>query len=360
LAGEDETQPEQSLPESPARGVPGAALGSGGEEQHTRRIRLGGFLTSYPGSYAAAWRRLLPGTPQLALPTLYLQRHTFELLLKQILLGALATMRQRQVMDDLFGTLLSAGPVSPEDYDAAYTSHDLQELSTLVEKHLRALQVAGLPQVFHRIRALLHEVERGRPERLRYEVLFSRKSRRVTTSFDYGIFESEATYAPIDEVAALLEEIFEGQAAAPGTREGPVGAVRAFFDAIVDAEESAYEDVRSELHKLEADTRSGKIEWRVTDTPALNVDEHPSLSDAVRLLRQRYLVGLYQSRQLALVILKETATVSGSEGARREDEFFLAALRPNGTLTDGIFPDSYQSNLRGAIGSAMALNRDDT
>ena len=53
----------------------------------------------------------------------------------------------------------------------------------------------------------------------------------------------------------------------------------------------------------------------------------------------------FDGRLLTLVVLKGAVQVSGSGGSRQENGYFLAARRPNGTLTAGLWPDDHRSSL---------------
>jgi hypothetical protein len=332
-----------------------AESGADGGEQESRAIEIGGVLTSYPGSYAAAWRRLLPANASVALPTLYLQRHTLELLLKQVLVALLAIREQRQVSDDLFGLLESAGPVEQADYDSAYASHNLQQLCNAVQRNLTALELPALPAVFNKVIKLLGDVEEGHPDRLRYPTLFARKTRRITRSFGVGSGTTGQKLAPIEEIGGLLMDIFEGQASAfvPTGDTASALLTSAFYRALVVTEEYAEHQLTERLLAIELATRRNEVRWGLVSEPQLNVAEHPTLREAAVDLDRHYATATYCGRMLVLVSLRRDPAVWSPESAFLEDAFLLASRRPNGTLTEGIVLRKGQEELVSCIRRAL-------
>jgi hypothetical protein len=53
----------------------------------------------------------------------------------------------------------------------------------------------------------------------------------------------------------------------------------------------------------------------------------------------------WRDRSLVLAWLEDVIQVFGNKGKPKDDAFFLAARRPNGTLTTGLWPDDYQSGV---------------
>jgi hypothetical protein len=65
----------------------------------------------------------------------------------------------------------------------------------------------------------------------------------------------------------------------------------------------------------------------------------------------------FHSRRLTILVLKEVIQVSSTGGDRLEDAFFVAARRPNGTLTAGLWPDENQSSLMHEVRQALQRDR---
>lgn len=310
-------------------------------------IRIGSiFGPSYMESYAEAWRGLLPNAVNLALPLLYLQRHTFELLVKELLIGTLETRAELHALDDLFGTTKGAGPLDPDDLEKAYTTHALGELFPCLERNLRALRRPTLPDEFVKLRKLFTDVDEDRPDRLRYDTMFNRKQRTTQRSFPTGRSGKPPKHAPCYAVAALLDEILrarsESLAACVEHQPPPVGELTEFYTATWESTEESEATVVYSLSPLVSATRDGSLKWNGISSAGLDLREHEVLrrieNDA---LAPFCLEASLDERLLTMVILKNAR----GEINWGDSSFFLAARRPNGTLTAGVWASDCQSNL---------------
>jgi hypothetical protein len=329
--------------ESPLNGAPLRPLLP---KDSGKGIRLGGFFgPSYTECYTAAWKKLLPTTRGLALPIVYLQRHTFELLVKGLLQGALATRAELYQLDELFGTALSAGPTSPDDFITVHTTHSFGELFPPLEKNMAALGWPALPEQFAKVRQLLDGVDEGRPDRLRYETMFSRRKRRTERSFPAWVRDGEPKYAPCDKLASLLNEIVEARSqslkAFVDNTDPPTTELGQFYTHIWESQREAEYDANASVGAVVGATRDGTIQWVPVSSQVLNVAEHPNLKDCAGDLLDECLEARFRDRVLTIAILK----AANGQFSWRDSGFYLATRRPNGTLTSGVWPDECQSSL---------------
>jgi hypothetical protein len=308
-------------------------------------IRLGSlFGPTYLDSYSEAWKALLPNARKLALPILYLQRHTFELLLKDLLLGALDARAELHALDDLFGTAEGPAP-EPDDFQKAHTTHSFAELFPCLERNLAALRRPCLPQAFIRARTLFTNVDEDRPDRLRYATMFSRKQRTTQRSFPTGHGGEPTKYAPCAEVASLLDEIMRAReetlSAFVKHTDPPTSELAQFFTAAWECYQESEAEVLHRLAPLTAGTRDGGIVWRTASSARLNIRDHPDLKRFASVVAEVCLECRFRDRILTIIILKDsTGKISWGNS-----EFFLSTRRPNGTLTTGAWASECQSNL---------------
>jgi len=322
------------------------------------RILLGGLFESYEDAYAEAWWRLMPNREGLALPILYLQRHTFELLVKGILESAIAERSTLHELDELFGTAAGPGPANPTDLDLARATHKFRELFPRLEANLGALG-RSIPSEFAELEQLFHEVDEDRPDRLRYATLFSKK--RSDRSFPTAFDKRPRKYAPCAEVAELLAKILEAKhlalKAVVEDELPPESVLGRFFFAEYEASEEVEATVRTRLGAVAAATRDGDIHWVEVPSSCLRLEDHAVLKDMVKAVDKNCLEADFHSRRLTILVLKEVIQVSSTGGDRLEDAFFVAARRPNGTLTAGLWPDENQSSLMHEVRQALQRDR---
>jgi hypothetical protein len=309
-------------------------------------IPIGGvFGLSYVDSYSEAWKALLPDARNFALPILYLQRHTFELLVKELLVGALKARSEFQILDDLFGTLSSAGPLNPDDFEKAHSSHSFRELLPCLGRNLAALARPPLPAQFDQAAKLFTAVDEDQPDRLRYQTMFSRKQRTTQRSFPLGLGGEPRKLAPCHEVGALLEQILLARSASLSaliSHEEPPGTeLSLFYTAALDCYQESERTVAYRIEEVATSTRDGTTEWTEADASSLDVTEHEILKRFGRELAPVCLESSFRERRLTIVILLG----AGGKISWRDSGFFLAARRPNGTLTSGVWASETQSNL---------------
>lgn len=325
----------------------GALKSAPSQETNTDKgIRLGSlFGPSYLESYSEAWKGLLPNARKLALPILYLQRHTLELLVKDLLLGALATRSELHALDDLFGTNDGAGPAEPDDFKKAHTTHSFGELFPCLERNLEALRRPSIPEAFTKARQLFTDVDEDRPDRLRYETMFIRKQLTTQRSFPTGHGDGPTKFAPCDQVGSLLDEILlarkESLSAFVDHSTPPTTELAKFYTATWKSYQESEAEALHRLSPLTSGTRDGDIDWKEVPSDGLNIQEHPDLKRATPSVADMCLETRFRDRILTIVILKD----SNGRISWRDSGFFLAARRPNGTLTAGVWVSECQSNL---------------
>jgi hypothetical protein len=329
-----------------------------GAPSNKERILLGGFFESYEDAYAEAWWRLMPNREGLALPILYLQRHTFELLVKGILESSIAERSTLHDLDELFGTASGPGPANPTDLELAHTSHKFKELFPRLKANLSALG-RSLPSEFAELEKLFCEVDEDRPDRLRYATLFSKK--RSDRSFPTVFDKRPRKYAPCSEVAEPLTRILEAKRlalkAVVESEPPPESALGRFFLREYEACEEVEAAVRARLGPIATATRDGDIHWIEVPTSCLRLDDHPALKDMAKEVHKNCLETEFRNRRLNILVFEEAISVRGTSGDRLENAFFLAARRPNGTLTAGLWPDDSQSNLMHEVRQAYRRDR---
>lgn len=312
-------------------------------------IRLGSIWVSYVESYYEASKKLQPATPRLAYPILYLQRHTFELLTKEILSALLEIREQRDDLDILFGSLEGTGAVDPADVDVANSTHRFSDIFPCLERNLAVLGLPALPRPFHECRKAFDDVDDERPDRLRFETLFNKKHRTSQRSFPHDL-DDKATYAPCDAIGSVLDQIvvarerqLENTVSTPHVPAG--NELDNFYWKFWQACDDAEHDIVAALAPLVEATRKGELVWKWTSDPSLRVQEHPELKGLATTMFVQYLEANFRSRTFVLVVLRDLITVRSGSGTRNENGFYLAGRRVNGTLTTGVWPDHSQSNL---------------
>ena len=316
------------------------------DEDFNKDIRLGSlFGPQYIESYAESWKALLPNARKVALPILYLQRHTFELLVKELLIGALATRSALYALDELFGTVTRAGPTERDDLEKAHSTHSFSDLFPRLERNLVALGRPRLPTEFGQARVLLTDVDEDRPDRLRYETVFIRKTRTTQRSFPTGFGGVPKKIAPCHKVGSLLEDILlarsESLSAFVNDTAAPATELVEFYTAVWEYHRESEADVLSRLSPITEATRDGSVKWEEFSSASLKISEHQDLKTVASHVADVCLQTTFLDRLLTIVILKDAR----GEISWRDSEFFLAARRPNGTLTAGIWIGECQSNL---------------
>lgn len=318
------------------------------QEPPPERIPLGGLFESYEESYANAWRALMPDARKMALPILYLQRHTFELLVKSTLKGAIAERSTLNDLDELFGTTSGPGPEAPTDFELVHTTHAFSSLFPRLEANLAALGRGPLPDEFLKLRQLFFEVDEDRPDRLRFETLFSRKKGTTTRSFPHAWGGEQRKAAPCQEVADLLETVLAAQKSTIDhfVHESPPpdSLIGRFFVDDYEGYLACEGEVQARLSPITRASREGQLHWNEVQPADIRIEPPHSLERLAKDVNGG-LCANFEGRPLVLIWLKGVVLVSGTKGKHHEDAFFLAAQRSNGTITAGVWPSDYQSNL---------------
>jgi hypothetical protein len=318
--------------------------------QSSRRVRLGSLWVTYIDSYYEASQKLLPATSELAYPILYLQRHTFELLTKEILTALLEIRGEAHRLDVLFNSPTGIGPIRSTDFAVAYSKHSFKEIFSSLEYNLKELGFPALPKVFGEARRMFDDVEDGQPDRLRYETVLSKNNgeKRHTPSFPRFCDEAESKYAPCDEMAAVLSQIV---AVRKRQLDRQIHNLEMTEDSeLDDFYECFWEECRASehkvancLHELVEATRKGDVTWREVSSPRLNIEDHPDLKSFASDVADLYVETSFRGRDLVVIVLPDFVKFRGA--SRSENGYFLTARQPDGTLTLGVWPEDGQSDL---------------
>lgn len=292
---------------------------------------------------------LMPEADELALPILYLQRHTFELMVKDLLLSALDERKLVHTFDDIFGTISGAGPALDSDFDLAHGSHKFGKLLPRLEDNREALRKEPLPSVFQQLRDLFVGTDGDEPDRLRYDT--QRKNKIVHRSFEPP-WEGKPTYAPCHKVAELMRELIDNRRDALekfiNNEDRPETEIGRFYFDEFENQSGLDEAVGQRLLPLEADTRGGKMHWTVVPKERFRVTGHPSLAQYSPHISDGF-EAVSDGRNFALVQVGDMIrTNAGSTPA-----FFFAAIRQNGTLTEGVWLERGDTNLVHAVRSQV-------
>lgn len=311
-------------------------------------IPLGSIFDSYQESYAEAWRQLMPRCRAMAMPILYLQRHSFELLVKDLLRSAIYERSTLHDLDEMFGTALGPGPANPSDFALAHTTHMFRELFPRLIANRDALRRTPLPPEFIHLHDLFVEVDDDRPDRLRYETLFNRNKGTTNRSFPRDFDEGPRKYAPCEEVAEVLEKILACKAGALDAivqgKPAPESVLGRFFYEEYEASDDVDAEVWSRLRPILKATEDGAIRWTAAHQVVLQIDDHPELKD-MRDAAKACVEARFQERLFTLIVFRDTTRISGGGRVRHENGFFLAVRRPNATLTPGIWLEGYQTEM---------------
>jgi hypothetical protein len=309
--------------------------------------RLGSFWFSDIESFDEAWRRLLPATSQLACPILYLQRHTFELLVKDLLTGVLEMREQSHILDELLGTEDGAGPVDPQDVDKAYSKHQFDVLFPCLKRNLNALRFPDLPREFDEAKRLFFDVDGDRPDKLRYDVQFDKKTREKYRSFPHDFDQGPVKYAPCAEIATVLSTITAARKRqldnhVDGRQRTETSDLDGFYDFFWDACRDSEHEVTCRLGEIVKATRNGAAVWRDAALACKHAKGHPVFGNSAEYFDECCLETDYHNRVLVLAVSKE---VLPRGELLTEDELYLAVRRPDGSLTQGVWFNGYQSEL---------------
>ncbi|HVJ28156.1 MAG TPA: hypothetical protein VM493_11475, partial [Vicinamibacterales bacterium] len=168
-------------------------------------VTVGGMFgqPDYPAGYFAATQLLMESgdVEALAMPILYLQRHTVELIIKSILTGAYSVIESKQQLQRAKGEPVLSFTIKPTK------THRLGRLLDDAERALGALEykdtaIPGMRDLVN----LIESLEGGDETRWRYDTLIS-----GARSFphDWPPSHSDRVALPIHEVQERLTRIVE-------------------------------------------------------------------------------------------------------------------------------------------------------
>jgi hypothetical protein len=289
-------------------------------------IRLGGlFAPGYIESYMAAWRELLPKARELAIPILFLQRHTLELMVKDAIHDLLITREEIRLGREVFGLPAKDDVVAPDtwatEWRRLHEEHKFDPLFDDLAGNLKLLDLPELPLEYHKAKAMIHSVDDGSGTRFRYDT--DRKRRR-----SFGV--SERPIAPIDELASILETIIAVHSPVSERGEEPVS----FLDQIYQHWVGVNHDIGAAVHRLEERTRMDQIVWTRAKAPRVESGKN-SYYDSIGPFHHSCLTSKDEGRQM--VILSRVAADDSMPD-------YLACFH-DGKLSRLLWPPEYQSNL---------------
>jgi hypothetical protein len=275
-----------------------------------------------------------------------LQRHTFELLVKEVLVGALEMRTQTHVLDELLGKD-GPGPVKSEDMEKAYTTHKFEDLFRPLVDNLQALAFPSLPAEFGQAKQLFVGVDDDRPDRLRYDVQFDRKTKTKTRSFPRTDGPLPTKCAPCNEIAVLLTAITSARARqldchVNGRAVTEASALDEFYYHYWGARRDSEYELESRLKELVDATKRRDISWQDTHLAREEAVKHPVFEKRAEYFNETFLEADYSNRTLILAVPKE---IVPRGKVLLEDEFYLAMRRADGTLSEGVWFCGYQSDL---------------
>jgi hypothetical protein len=164
-------------------------------------------------SYANASRALLLAADtksrlrDLGMPIFYLQRHTVELAIKQILCSLLSLRDEDAELEAANHKAWEELVSSRKTTDEAF-GHDLGDLIQKTEALLKQRSLPSLPTEFHSLEKMINTFEQGAAERARYDsVAYGRgKDRQVAPSLPRGT----PTTLPIGDLQDLIDSLLGG------------------------------------------------------------------------------------------------------------------------------------------------------
>ena len=284
------------------------------------KVRLDGFfMAGYAEAYMAAWQALMPRATELAIPILYLQRHTLELLVKDGIQSLVAIRDEMQLGHEVLGL---TAPDGLETEARKLKGHDFKPLFKCLSRNLEILKLPELPEEYRQARELLEVIEQEDTTRLRYETLNSGHA-----SFSHS--PNKPKVAHIGRISKLLTTIATVHEL---VGDDPHEIPDSFMGLIVKRAISVHDDIQSALGRLEKSTEKDEVVWRLTPTPAIP-DGHRNI-DALKEALTRCLATEFEGRQL--VILKVP---------RYGDYPHVLSCLDEGKLSRLIWPPPYSSNV---------------
>jgi hypothetical protein len=289
-------------------------------------IRLGGlFAPGYIESYAAAWRELLPKAREVAIPILFLQRHTLELIVKDVIHDLLITREEIRLGHEVFGLPAILDVIDQDTWSTQWKrlhrEHEFDPLFDDLTTNLKLLDLPQLPSEYQTAKDLVHSVDDGAGTRFRYDT--DRTRRR-----SFGI--TERPIAPIAELASILETIISVHSRVSERGADPVS----FLDQIYQHWVGVNYDVGAAVHQLEERTRNDQVVWTRAKAPQVESGRNSDY-DSIGPFHDTCLTTENEGRQM--VIFSRLAVDD-----RMPD--YLACY-DDGNLSRLLWPPEYQSNL---------------
>jgi hypothetical protein len=287
-------------------------------------IRLGGlFAPGYVEAYMAAWKELLPNARALAIPILFLQRHTLELIVKDVIHDLLITREEIRLGHEVFGLPARADVVDPDTWQTQWTrlhkEHGFKRLFRDLAKNLKLLELPDLPPEYNKAKELIHSVDRGNGTRFRYDTDWKRQP-------SFGV--SKRPIAPIRELEPLLETIIAVHSPVSERGEEPVS----FRDHIYQHWVDVNHDVGAAVRRLEERTRNGAVVWNPSRNPPLTLNTHELIES--RDVDASYLVAQDEGREFVILRIRPDNGYSD-----------YLACRDGERLSPLLWPFEYHSNL---------------
>jgi hypothetical protein len=247
------------------------------------------FAASYATEYAAAWGTLVARAEQYAIPLLYLQRHTLELVVKEAIVSLLVIRDNMHVGHDLFD--LPEPPLKPKEARKAF-GHAYEPLFKSLTANLEAFDLLPIPEEFERARTLLEGIEDDEDTRLRYETLKD----RWRGSFDFD--NQRPRIADIGELTRLLSKIVYEHWQLDADDHGHPTS---FMERIGQRSSLVHSDVKEALETLERKTRTQEVKWTLTRTPTLRFTDRAGVT--TQGVSPDYLRARYDGRDLVVFTL---------------------------------------------------------
>jgi hypothetical protein len=302
----------------------------------------------------------MPPTQELAGPLLYLQRHTFELLVKEVLRGLLEIREQMHALDELLGED-GPGPADQSDIDKAYSTHKLDDLLSRLISNLRALKLPSLPAEFEEAKRLFFGVDKDEPDRLRYDVQFKGKPKTIVRSFPRKGSLVPTTRAPCNDVATLLSAImgartrqFENHL--KGREVAEASALDLFYDRYMDACRYSEYEIECRLKEFVCATKSADISWRELRLAPSEIARHRVLEGRAEYFDEDFLESEYAGRRLILGVSNK---IVPRGMVMLDDYFYLATQRADGSFSQGVWFCGYQSELAREVFGALKGTSED-
>lgn len=207
-------------------------------------------------AYALSWRELLGHEHKLARVIVYLQRHTFELLLKRMLSTAL------QVRKTLHGWgRIATGPTA-EDEATLHGTHNLAKIREGLDCTFKHLGWLPTPLAIRELVEVFTEIESQEASRLRYEMVRDKRSKELVKSFPNELDEGKPIYVSCRAIGRQLDDILSAYALnsddEPPTVRAPLTELQAFFlDYDARWREVADEDMAGVLEEYEKSQGNG-------------------------------------------------------------------------------------------------------